>query len=453
MEKERKEKEKREKERKEKIEKEKQERIEKEKQEKIEKERKEKIEKEKQERLEKERKKNIRNERKENIEKERKDKNEKEKRRRFGIEKNKQKEIEKEKNEKIEKERKNKSDNDDDIFSEPIKIIYVPKKVNSYIQTKNKSYLKKIARDKKTIINDFIKLLYKKCYSLHYPFLMYHLKILEKLNFIQNRLRSLKNIFSIIEKQKLKKALKKYREKILNEKVKEEILKKNINLLLIINKDENNDDKYKNKPILKSNSKIKGNPYELNDVIIENENEDEFNSIEEKIVLRGKRKFLSKRNADHSLLNKIVNKKIDLEKKHKYNLLNKYFKKWYKNTIMTSNHPNSKISCHLHSPDMEIRKKSKKKHIRVKINRAITSKTSLGSMKSEGKVNTSSILPSKKMRIKNVIVDSSAHLTTSLLNDSNLNVNNEKAINLSLLLDKIDNKNLIYRFFKYWKKK
>jgi hypothetical protein len=282
---------------------------------------------------------------------------------------------------------------------------------------------------------------------------MYHLKILEKLNFIQNRLRSLKNIFSIIEKQKLKKALKKYREKILNEKVKEEILKKNINLLLIINKDENNDDKFKNKPILKSNSKIKGNQYELNDVIIENENEDEFNSIEEKIVLRGKRKFLSKRNADHSLLNKIVNKKIDLENKHKYYLLNKYFKKWYKNTIMTSNHPNSKISCHLHSPDMEIRKKSKKKHIRVKINRAITSKTSLGSMKSEGKVNTSSILPSKKMRIKNVIVDSSAHLTTSLLNDSNLNVNNEKAINLSLLLDKIDNKNLIYRFFKYWKKK
>jgi hypothetical protein len=281
---------------------------------------------------------------------------------------------------------------------------------------------------------------------------MYHLKILEKLNFIQNRLRSLKNIFSIIEKQKLKKALKKYREKILNEKVKEEILKKNINLLLIINKDEN-DDKFKNKPILKSNSKIKGNPYELNDVIIENENEDEFNSIEEKIVLRGKRKFLSKRNTDHSLLNKIVNKKIVLENKHKYNLLNKYFKKWYKNTFMTSNHPNSKISCHLHSPDMEIRKKSKKKHIRVKINRAITSKTSLGSMKSEGKVNTSSILPSKKMRIKNVIVDSSAHLTTSLLNDSNLNVNNEKAINLSLLLDKIDNKNLIYRFFKYWKKK
>ena len=413
--------------------------------------------------MEKERKERIERLDKEKIEKERKEKIEKEKQ-------EKQERILKEKKERNEKGRKNRKDNnnsnnnnnnnDDDFFSKPIKIIYVPKKVNSYIQTKNKSYLKRLERDnKKNKIINFIKLLYRKCYLMHYPFLIYHLKILEKLYFFQYRLQSLKNIVNKKEKKKLKKALKKYRENVLNEKVKEEILKKNLNLL-IANNDENNDDKLQNNQFIKTslnNSKIKGNQYDLNDVIIENENEDEFNSIEEKIVLRGKRKFLSKRNTDHSLLNKIVNKKIDLEKKHKYNLLNKYFKKWYKNTIMTNNHPNSKISCHLHSPDMEIPRKSKKKHIRVKINRAITSKASLGSMKSEGKVNTSSILPSKKMRIKNVVIDPSVHLTTSLLFDSNLNydidIYKQKAINLSRLLDKIDNKNLIYRFFKYWKKK
>ncbi len=405
--------------------------------------------------MEKERKERIERLEKEKIEKERKEKIEKEK--------EKQERIFKEKKERNEKGRKNRNDNnnsnnnnnnDDDIFSKPIKI-------NSYIQTKNKSYLKRIERDnKKNKINNFIKLLYRKCYLMHYPFLIYHLKILEKLYFFQYRLQLLKNIVNKKDKKKLKKALKKYRENVLNEKVKEEILKKNLNLL-IANSDENNDDKLEKNQFIKTslnNSKIKGNQYELNDVIIENENEDEFNSIEEKIVLKGKKKIFSKKNNNNSLLKKIVNKKIDLDNKNKYSLLEKYFKRWHKYTTMSNDNSNLKMSVNLHSPDMEIRGKSKKKHIRVKINRAITSKTSIGSLKSEGKSNNSSIIHSKKMRIKNIVVNSSAYLTTSLLSDNNANYNNmnpnkQKAINLLCLLDRIDNKHSMYRYFKYWKKK
>ena len=62
------------------------------------------------------------------------------------------------------------------------------------------------------------------------------------------------------------------------------------------------------------------------------------------------------------------------------------------------------------------------------------------------------------MRIKNVVVNSSGYLTTSLLFDYNANYNNmsidkQKAINLLCLMDRIDNKHLMYRYFKYWKKK
>ena len=198
---------------------------------------------------------------------------------------------------------------------------------------------------------------------MHYPFLIYHLKILEKLYFFQYRLQLLKNIFKKKEKKKLKKALKIYREKVLNEKVKEEILKKNINLL-IANNDKNNDNKLQKNHFIKTNlnnNKMKGNQYELNDVIIENENEDEFNSIEEKIVLRGKKKIFSKKNNNNSLLKKIVNKKINLDNKNKYCLLKKYFKRWHKYTTMSNDDSNLKMSVNLHSPDMEIRGKSKKK--------------------------------------------------------------------------------------------
>ena len=456
IEKERKEKERIEKERKEKerIEKERKEkeRIEKER---IEKERKDKIEKEKKERIEKEKRDREKRE-KERIDKERKEKERIEKE----IKEKERIEIEKLNNK---KDNNNYNNNDDDIFSKPIKIIYIPKKITNY-RIKNKSYLKRITRDKKNKIVNFMKLIYRKYYTLYYPILLYHLRILAKLHFIRYQLDSLKNIFNIIQKKKLKKWLKIYRENVLNEKVKEEILKKNFNIFKI-NKDKDkdkNNNKTQEKEILKTNiinNSIKQNQYEFNDIILENENEDELNSIEEKIILRGKKKILSMNNNNYSLLKKIINKKIDLGKKNNCNLYNKYFKIWKNNINESNTNDNSKrkIDFNLHSPDMELRGKSKKKHIKVRFTRAITSKTSIGSIKSEGKSNSSSI-QTKKMRIKNVVVKPSIYLTTTLINnslDSNIfkTNQNKKAFQLLCLLDKIDNKIIIYKSFTYWKKK
>ena len=87
-----------------------------------------------------------------------------------------------------------------------------------------------------------IKYLYRECYLKNYPILLYQLKILRKLNLLKLKISSLKNIFNLIQKKKLKKYLKNYREAVLNEKVKEEILKKNMNLFKL-NKEKNTNDK------------------------------------------------------------------------------------------------------------------------------------------------------------------------------------------------------------------
>ena len=108
---------------------------------------------------------------------------------------------------------------------------------------------------------------------------------------------------------------------------------------------------------------------------------------------------------------------------------------------------------------MEMRgnNKSKKKYIKIKLSRTLTSKTSVGSIKSEGKSNSSSI-QTKKMRIKNIIVDPTEYIATTLFNNSHIyknNISNQNKIFIKLfcLLDKIDNKNMIFKCFKYWKKK
>ena len=488
MERERKEKEKFERERKEKekLEKERKEK------EKLERERKEKErmvrERKEKEKLEKERKEKERLER-ERIEREKLEKERKEKELEKELKEKKEKDI-KERFEKvkIEKEKKDKEKqltniqnsksnnkmikgnnhipiNDDDIFSKPLKIVYVPKKVSTFnnLKNNNKYYYKRVSKDKRNIIEKLIKFIYSKFYQINYPILLYRLKVLRKLNMLKLKMNSLKNIFIIIQKKQLKKYLKKYREAVLNEKVKEEVLKKNMNLF------KTNKEKKANDKLIQS--KINENKYQdidnIDDVIIEdnNENEDEINIIkenknenknEEKIILRGTRKILPKNNK-LSLLGKIINTKISSEKNNNIALLNKYFKDWNKYINKYNEDSKSKIKINLHSPDMEIRgNKAKKKYIKVKFTRAITSKTSIGSIKSEAKSNSSNI-QTKKMRIKNIVVNPEEYIATTLLNNNplyNSSVNKTKKSYIKLLniMDKIDNKSMKYKCFKYWKK-
>ena len=339
----------------------------------------------------------------------------------------------------------------------------MPKRVSAFNNNKNsnKYYYKSIARVKKNKIERMIKYLYRKCYQKNFPVLLYQLKILRKLNILKLKISSLKNIFKLILRKQLKKYLKNYREAVLNEKVKEEVLKKNINLFKI-NKEKNTKDKT---PQNKKNEIIYQNVDEITDIILEdnNENEDETNIIndnknenKEKIILRGKRKYLPKNNK-LSLLSNILGKKINLEKINCIELLDKHFKVWNKFINKYNDDSKPKIKINLHSPDIEIRgNKSKKKHVKVKFTKSMTSKTSIGSIKSEGKSNSSSI-QTKKMRIKNVVVNPKEYITTTLLNNNllynnNANKTNKKFIKLLYIMDKIDNKTMKYKCFKFWKK-
>ena len=372
------------------------------------------------------------------------------------------------------------NNNDDDIFSKPIKIIYVPKKLNNYsnIKNNNRYYYRRISNEKKNKIEKFKKYIYKKCYKMNYPIFLYQLKLLRKINLLKLKINSLDNIFKLIQKKYLKNYLKIYRENVLNEKVKEEILKKNMNIFKINKEKYKIEDKEKinnkNQIINKysSSNKKQYEENEIDEIILEdnneNENEEEINNTnnindiynenkkDEKIILRAKRKYLPSHNKI-SLLSGIINKKIKKEENNNIEILKKYIKIWKKYINAYKDEGKPKIKINLHSPDMEIRgNKSKKKHIKVKFSRALTSKTSIGSIKSEGKSNSSSI-QTKKMRIKNIVVNPTEYITTTLFNNSqiyNNNISNKNKIFIKLfcLLDKIDNKNMIFKCFKYWKK-
>ena len=101
----------------------------------------------------------------------------------------------------------------------------------------------------------------------------------------------------------------------------------------------------------------------------------------------------------------------------------------------------------MHSPDIEIRG-NKKRHIKIKYSKALTSKTSLSSIKSEGKSNTSGNFYIKKMRVRNIIINSSDYLFLNYKTENNYN----RKIKLSRIINRIENHNIIAKCFKYWKK-
>ena len=415
--------------------------------------------------------------RKEQIERE-KEYEKRRKERKEEKEKERKKKEEKEKEEKLRKEKEKKEDNElnDDIFEKPLKIIYVPKRISGAKPLKSRLYFKRLEKDKNIKIEEFIKLIIKKFYKINFPSFIYQLKIIRKSKIIELKLDSLNNIFKLLDIKKLKKYLKIYRDNVLNEKVKEEFLKKNMMKFRKINqkykndkiekkKDyKNNEDKRENNLInenkKKENRIIEDNKSEIktikeenetnnddkNENKNENEEKNEENNEDEKNI---ENEICDNNNNNNDKLNKIsILKKIDTYDNISNGEINKEDKK-------------VEFNNNLHSPDMEIRggNKSKKKYIKVKYSKAMTSKTSIGSIKSEGKSNNS-LLQTKKMRIKNVVVNPSDYIANILMNNnsslySNNNTNNNinaNTIKLIKLIDKIESKNLRFKYFKYWKK-
>ena len=352
-------------------------------------------------------------------------------------------------NNRFKKKEKEKEDIEDDIFNNPIKIIYVPKK----IYNKNRYYyLKRITKIKKIKLEEFIKFIHKKFICLYY-------KILKDKYELNSKFYKAKIIFFIIDsifKNYKKEYLRIYREKILEKKVNEEIMKKKT--LNLIKEDEDNKNKIiinriiinnnkiienkktnKLKKALERNIKVKFKENIINDIIIENIDESENEEENQNIYSKYKRR--NKKN-NFILLKKIVHKKIEKN----LVILNKYFKKWK----YFVNDNNKKKIRNMYSPDMEIRgNKSKKRHIKIKYNnRALTSKTSLSSIKSEGRSNSSTNFYIKKMRIRSVVINTNNY---SIINYKTEN-NDIRNIKLSNIIKKIEEKNIINNCFKYWKK-
>ena len=346
---------------------------------------------------------------------------------------------------------KRKNMNDiDDIFNSPLKIIYVPKKISN----KNRYYfMKRITKIKKLKLEEFMKFIRKKFLSLYFTILKNQYKY--NSNFF--KIKKLISTIDSIIKNYLRQNLKVYREKIIDKKVKEEIIKKNSLSQL---------NEYKNKHIkliketkfLKENiiekkpkiklkiNKIKNQKVKFleknlaNDIIIENICESENEEESQPTNYKNKKD-------NFSLLNKIVSKKMN----DNLSILNKYFDQWkqFSDSFNDNGRPILNIR-NMHSPDLEIRgNKSKKRYIKIKYSRALTSKTNLSSIVTEGRSNSStSSFYVKKMKVRNIMINTATKLPIYKYKEES---NCKKNIKLSYIIQKIDNKANIIKCFKSWK--
>ena len=203
----------------------------------------------------------------------------------------------------------------------------------------------------------------------------------------------------------------------------------------------------------------------INNIIIEEEEEiKEINENEKDNILKNKKENIIN---DLSLLKKLINKKIESEKKSSIEATKKFFNIWKKtetNFIKEKKSEDEKIKEQNYkylSPYVDKGKIHTKKHIKLKFCRTLTSKTSLSSKKSEEKSNMSGVHV-KKMKIKNIVVNPSEYFRnkSSIIKDNfcfnNLNSNdldfNPNVIKLLKLINKIEMKNLQYKYFIFWKK-
>ena len=154
------------------------------------------------------------------------------------------------------KDNKEKNINDiDDIFNSPIKIIYVPKKIDS----KNRYYyMKRMTNIKKLKLEKFFKFIKKKYLYIYFTIFKNRNKLNSNFFKIKKLISSIDSIF----KKNLGNYFQMYRDKILDIKVKEEIMKKKT--LSIINENNNNIIKLsKQRRVLNANKKEKKIIYKI----------------------------------------------------------------------------------------------------------------------------------------------------------------------------------------------
>ena len=275
--------------------------------------------------------------------------------------------------------------------------IYKPKKISTYLFNINKNLYKnrnlyKYNIKAKIKFENVMTNLNKICiYKIYHSFL-YKFKKYQKTSILNQKM---KQIINSIEKDRIKKIFNKFRENIMNIKIKEEFYKsKNVN----INSD-NND-----------------------------------NRINE----------LNNKEINNTLLKSLINKKIERITNYYKNLLSKYFNIWVKKSINIFERSDSCLTT---------RTKSKKKYIKLKYNHDLSFKTD-SSFISEQREKSISINNNKNnnhkkvMKLKSIII--SKNKSRNMIGS---NFNFEPRIQkMHLLINKIDDKKILNKYFVFWQK-
>ena len=221
------------------------------------------------------------------------------------------------------------------------------KKLNKYNfnlkdKPKNKETEKKIDKDKSEMnINSMIKIITKKVYLLHFPLLLYRLRILEKIKLIEIKFQKLYRLLCIKKKLMMLPYFRKYRINILSQTINNFISENKVNIInnsiddknIVSNTNKeskdnnvNIDNKYmrnKNKINNTNDGKVVINNINLNnvtknkDILIRNGNKqinniinDKINNNTEKIKSNISNKIDNDKNSNN--INEIINYNIDV---------------------------------------------------------------------------------------------------------------------------------------------
>ena len=241
-------------------------------------------------------------------------------------------------------------------------------------------------------IKRFIKIINKVYYFRYYPILLYRLKILQNLQLYYNILNQMKNIINLIDHKRIKNAFNKYRDYNILEKIKEEI------------------------------NKNKNNP-----------------TIKYKLINKNQKDIINK-DINYSPIKNLIKKKDEKEKKIKGILINKYFKLWNKNITNQNESHIPFISDYCLTQG-----RRKKKHIKIKYSNDLSFRTE-NSLRSETKDKIKhSISRLKKMNVKSVVIHANKlrNIKCKLV---------PKVSKLLNIINKINNKKIINKYFTSWKK-
>ena len=305
------------------------------------------------------------------------------------------------------------------------------KEINNNYDVFNESNYKKAIENEILVL---IKYINKKAGLLHFPTLLYRLKILQKINLVEHRYNCLYNMIKIREKTKLYQYVQKYKNIIFSEsfKIDKNNNKKNIKLI-----DTNINNSFDDKRVIKINTRKK--------------------YLQRKNSLNNSQKRIS-------CLNNILN---NLQTKNNKKLLRKYFYKWtnlIRKRIIIPNlkgkFEKSSIITKYNSTGLPKKKQIKIKKINSNYN-SINSKMFVSPAK---KKNFNSFysenLNLKKMKVHkiNVLVEQNS-INDNKIKDLNLISKKDSSDNsyfitkVANISNKISNKINMYNYFKFWKKK